>query len=218
MADAATRLEPEKKIRLTQEERSSRTRAKLIAATLDCVRDLGYANVTTTAIAERAGVSRGAMQHQFSTRTELLLAVMDEVVDQLQQPLAAGPGSSATLEERTALIVERYWSVFSSGRLQTIVDIWLGARSDPELFGPLRSHMRAIFRARDRYWHEFFADLDIPNDRLSVAHELTSATARGLALRKTFDESRTRAATPVEIEALKLCIVAILKGDVAIET
>lgn len=213
MADTATTEKPGKRVRLTQEERSSRTRAKLIAATVECVRELGYANVTTTAIAKRAGVSRGAMQHQFATRSELLFAVIDEVVEQLQQPLATSPGAKASLEERVGLIVDRYWSVFSTGRLQTIVDIWLGARSDPEMFSRIGAHMRAIFKARDLYWHKFFADLDIPKDRLSIAHELTTATARGLVLRKMFDQSKPGTRPPAEIEVLKTCIVAILKGE-----
>lgn len=58
--------------RRTQEERSATTRALLLDATIDCLIEFGYANTTTARVAERAGVSRGAQVHHFTTKTALL--------------------------------------------------------------------------------------------------------------------------------------------------
>ena len=70
MTDAA------KRVRRTQEERSAATRAKLLDATIDCLIELGYAGTTTTLIAERAGVSRGAQLHHFPSKDALYRAVV----------------------------------------------------------------------------------------------------------------------------------------------
>lgn len=48
------------RLRRTQEERSQETRARLLDATIESLIDVGYAGTTTTAVCERAGLSRGA--------------------------------------------------------------------------------------------------------------------------------------------------------------
>ena len=53
-----------------------RTRAALIAATLDVVAEKGFAGASLDAIATRAGMSRGAIYSNFAGRGELLLAAM----------------------------------------------------------------------------------------------------------------------------------------------
>jgi AcrR family transcriptional regulator len=58
-------------IRRTQEERRAATRGALLDATIDCLVEYGYHGVTTSRVAERAGVSRGAQVHYFPTKTDL---------------------------------------------------------------------------------------------------------------------------------------------------
>jgi AcrR family transcriptional regulator len=53
-----------------------RTRAALIAATLDVVAVKGFAGASLDAIATRAGMTRGAIYSNFAGRGELLLAAM----------------------------------------------------------------------------------------------------------------------------------------------
>ncbi len=48
-----------------QEERSAETRRRLLDATVACLFERGYAGTTTTELARRAGVSRGAQMHHF---------------------------------------------------------------------------------------------------------------------------------------------------------
>ena len=54
--------------RRTQAERSAETRQRLIAAAIDALCRLGYAATSTVLVADNAGVSRGAMLHQFRPR------------------------------------------------------------------------------------------------------------------------------------------------------
>ena len=63
-----------KKQRRTQEERTAAMRERLLNATVECLYELGYAKTTTTAIVERAGVSRGAQLHHFPTKADLAIA------------------------------------------------------------------------------------------------------------------------------------------------
>lgn len=66
-------------VKRTQAERSAETRAALIGAARPLFATLGYAGVGTDQIARAAGVTRGALYHQFAGKEELFVAVFEEV-------------------------------------------------------------------------------------------------------------------------------------------
>ena len=67
--------------RRSQAERSASTRAALLDATIASLVQDGYANTTTSRVAERAGVSRGAHLHHFQTRQALVAAAMERLAE-----------------------------------------------------------------------------------------------------------------------------------------
>ncbi|KKW64781.1 MULTISPECIES: TetR/AcrR family transcriptional regulator [Mycolicibacterium] len=88
--------EPARKVRRTQAERTAATRAQLIGAARKLFADRGFSEVPTQAIVEAAGVTRGALYHQFDDKTELFAAVYEDVEQELvadigRQISAAGP-------------------------------------------------------------------------------------------------------------------------------
>jgi AcrR family transcriptional regulator len=71
-----------------QEERSAATRAKLIRAARALFAKRGYAAVGTEQIVRRAGVTRGALYHQFPAKEDLFLAVYEDVERELTERVA----------------------------------------------------------------------------------------------------------------------------------
>ena len=67
----------DKPTRRSQAERSASTRALLLDATIDSLVEDGYASTTTTGIADRAGVSRGAQMHHFASKDLLYQEVFE---------------------------------------------------------------------------------------------------------------------------------------------
>jgi AcrR family transcriptional regulator len=90
-----------------QEERSAATRAKLLKAARTLFARSGYANVGTGEIVARAGVTRGALYHQFPAKEDLFLAVYEQVEQELTEGLDALLGESTSPFEamRTGLRV-----------------------------------------------------------------------------------------------------------------
>jgi AcrR family transcriptional regulator len=70
-------------------ERSERTRTQLIVAARELFPDRGYANVPVEEIVRRAGVTRGALYHQFpGGKEDLFAAVFDEVETEVMAGIA----------------------------------------------------------------------------------------------------------------------------------
>ena len=78
-----TALAAAPRTRRSQEQRSAETRERLIVAAIECIERVGYVEATTTLIAQQANVSRGALQHHFATKADLIVAVIDRVSEEL---------------------------------------------------------------------------------------------------------------------------------------
>jgi AcrR family transcriptional regulator len=103
----------------TQAERSAATRRALVAAARPLFTERGYAAVGTDEIARAAGVTRGALYHQFAGKEELFVAVFEQVEAELVERLGAGIGT-ADLSDPVAM-------------LHADVEGWLAACAEPEV-------------------------------------------------------------------------------------
>ena len=73
------------------------TRRKVLDAAIQTILQVGYYQASTNAIARRAGVTWGALQHQFGTREALLLEVLNERWGRLHDQMATAEIHGATL-------------------------------------------------------------------------------------------------------------------------
>ena len=79
-----------------QDQRSAITRAALIEAASGLFAQRGYAAVGTEEIVRHAGVTRGALYHQFKDKEQLFEAVFESVEAQTTQRIAAEALAGAT--------------------------------------------------------------------------------------------------------------------------
>lgn len=120
------------RVRRTQEERTAQTRQALIEAAIASIGDHGYTGASTTLIAQRAGVSRGAMLHHFATRAALMAQVVRHVFNNEMAEYEATrvrTGMGDNLFDWPSLL----WSVLSRPPGMAVLEILQATRSDPEL-------------------------------------------------------------------------------------
>jgi AcrR family transcriptional regulator len=81
--------------RRTQQERTASTRSALVLAARDLFGREGFAAVGTERLAAAAGVTRGALYHQFADKTELFAAVLEqaeaEIAERMLNAVAGVP-------------------------------------------------------------------------------------------------------------------------------
>ena len=114
-------------MREPQQDRSRLTRQRLLEATIDCLADQGWAATTVGVVAKRAGVSRGAAQHHFPTREDLITAALEFMFDSRMEAarleatgLPAGPG-------RTEAIVTRLVEYYTGTLFKAALQVWTAA-------------------------------------------------------------------------------------------
>ena len=105
--------------RRTQEERSAATRAALVDAARRLWAERGYAAVGTPEIATAAGVTRGAMYHQFADKAALFRAVVERVEEDLTGRLGEAVVAAGASDPASAL--------------RAATDGWLDASQEPEV-------------------------------------------------------------------------------------
>jgi AcrR family transcriptional regulator len=201
--------QPQAKRRRTQDERSAETRRKLIQAAIDTICEMGFANATTTDIAERAGVSRGALQHQFGTRHDLLTAVGDQLtVDMLalSEDLST---RGQSVEARVRRAIDYYWSVYSGKTFLAVLNIHLGLKNDQGASSRLRRHFANAYRGSDGPWMDLFADTGLPRHRLAALRRIVLSTLRGLAVARFL--GIIAGAVDAELSMLQSMIVAEMR-------
>src|SRR5271156_233978 len=69
--------------RETQVARSARTRGALLMAARELFAENGFAATGREEIAERAGVTRGALYHHFASKTDVAAAVVERLEGEL---------------------------------------------------------------------------------------------------------------------------------------
>lgn len=131
------------KTRRTQAARTAETKAALVEATIRVIHRVGYGGATTALIAEDAGVSRGAILHQFGTRAELMAEVIRDVFARERREYERIEGETHMghqLSDWPAML----WQVFRQPSGLAVLEILQASRSDPELAERVKATQKAV--------------------------------------------------------------------------
>ena len=201
--------------RQTNEERSAQTRAKVLDATIDCIIELGYAGTTTTLISERAGVSRGAQLHHFPTKAELVAAAVEHLANRLGEDLHARAAALPPDGDRMTAAIDLLWSRFSTPLFPAWLELWVAARTDPELAASLQPLEGQVKRALQRQTQMMFDSSNESSADQALAAQLTLYLMEGLMLSRVLGHENPRARTRREaaaIEGWKRVLPEVLDG------
>ncbi|MFD9890295.1 TetR/AcrR family transcriptional regulator [Amycolatopsis sp. NPDC058986] len=175
-----------------QQERSRTTRRRLVEAAVDCLAERGWNGVTVGVIAERAGVSRGAAQHHFRTREDLVAAAVEMLgeaqIDELRAQAADVPEGASRFQH----VVDMVLNIYTGTMFRAALQLWVVASTDASLRATLVPLEARVGREAHRVTVEL---LGVDESRPGV-RELVQATldlGRGLGLANLLtDDTRRR--------------------------
>ena len=149
-------------------DKRERTRAKLIAATLEVIGEAGFAGASLEAIARRAGVTRGSIYSNFAGRDALMLAAVGAQGMQLDRDFSAPMPLKAQLRGFAERLLDQLPAGASGGEL--VIGYALYALTQPQQRSALAATYAAMFA-------KIAADLEAQyGERLAMnAHALALA-------------------------------------------
>ncbi|WP_410579173.1 TetR/AcrR family transcriptional regulator [Amycolatopsis sp. lyj-108] len=178
-------------IREPQQERSRTTRRRLVEAAVETIGELGWNGTTVALIAERAGVSRGAAQHHFPTREDLVAAAVEHVgeiqIVELRARAAELPSGRSRIERAVDMVLNLY----SGPMFRAALHLWVAASTDESL----RATLVPLEARVGREAHRVTVELLGVDESHQGVRELVQATldlARGLGLANLLTDDTKR--------------------------
>lgn len=160
---------------------------------MECLAELGWSATTTTVVAQRAGVSRGAMQHHFPMREDLITAALEVMFDARMDQARKESTGLPVGAGRTEAIITRLIEYYTGTLFKAALQVWTAAASDPQL----RARVVPLEERFGRVAHGMAVESLGVDDSDPATHRLVQATldlARGLGLADVLtDDSRRRA-------------------------
>lgn len=168
-----------------QAEKSAMTRKAVLDATIRCFLKLGYANTTTSKIADEAGLSRGAMLHHFPSRDKLIAATVDHlnaIRIQNYRDLIQAIDPNAT--DRIDLGIDAYWKHLTSDSFVAFHELIIASRADHELENILIPKIKEFETEWAENTRRLFPEWEPTGEILELAMDLTQYLMEGMAVSK----------------------------------
>ncbi|WP_406288861.1 TetR/AcrR family transcriptional regulator [Embleya sp. NBC_00896] len=178
-------------VREPRQHRSRATRARLLDTAVEVLAELGWLGGTVTVVAERVGVSRGAVQHHFPTREDLFTAAIDHMAGDLFARTRLDGARIPAGPRRTEAVVEALVSMFRGSLYRAALNLWVAAVEDASL----RAKVMPLDRRLSVAMHEMAVDLfraDESRPGVPEAIEATLDLARGLGVSGLLTQDGTR--------------------------
>ncbi len=133
------------------------TRARMLDAVVDCILENGYYEASSNAIARHAGVTWGAIQHQFGTRQALLLALLEDRWHRLTDRIASTEVTGTTLEARLSCVMGALEEHYGTHEYLVFTQVMLDLLQSPASSAATKRAVAAHGRNLTRVWRPLFA-------------------------------------------------------------
>jgi AcrR family transcriptional regulator len=134
-------------------------------------------------VQSRAGVSRGALTHHFTAKSDLVLAAMDHLYEEFSESVrkaaAALPDDPSA---RIRLGVELIWERFHGPLFVASMELWTAARTDPELRAALLPHERRLGAQLRELSVEVFGERVARHPASEAVYQVLLTSMRGQAM------------------------------------
>jgi AcrR family transcriptional regulator len=166
-----------------QAQKSAATRNAILDSAIACIVELGYGRATTTAIAHKAGLSRGAMLHHFPSKLDIIRGAVEHLHNKrlkaFRRAMSRVPPPGA---DRVALGVDAFFDHVRHPLFVAFLELSVAARTDTELAGILKPTAEAFEREWYRTAKEVFPEWHGRDAQFDIALDLSRYVMEGMAI------------------------------------
>ncbi len=175
-----------------KQDRSRITRQRILEAAVESLATRGWEASSVAVIAADAGASRGALQHHFPTREDLIIAALDYVFEQQSERMQTVTVPDIDGRERVAHVLRTIVDLYVGTLFKAALQVWTAAAAD----AALRETILPLERKFGSGVHAMtvrLLDVDDSDPHVRALIQATLDMARGLALADVLtDDSRRR--------------------------
>lgn len=165
-----------------QAQKSASTRTQIIEAAIKCFIDHGYSRTTTTLIADKAGLSRGAMLHHFPSKLAVVRAAVEYLHAKRLSAFRKAVTKPSPDRDHVRQSVEAYWGHVRHPMFVAFFELAVAARTDKELGEILRPAQEAFEREWYQQAVEAFPEWQGRGEKFDLALDLARYVLEGMAI------------------------------------
>ncbi|MBI1179373.1 MAG: TetR family transcriptional regulator [Alphaproteobacteria bacterium] len=195
-----------------QARKSAETRSEILEATIRSYIEVGYSRTTLQQIADRTGLSRGAIIYHFPSMVDVTRAAVAHLQ---QKRLAIYRDSLEQIESEPDFVdaaLETLWQQTSDPLFTAYNELTVAARTDPDLEAILRPAQEEYEREWDRIGRDHSHAISDTDDRFGLTADLAQYLMIGMAVSFMWTDADYRRRRL--IEDLKVHIKALLEHGV----
>jgi len=175
-----------------QPAQSQRARQAFCNATIDSLVAVGYVETSLKRVARVAGFSKGAIQHHFPTKEDLIAATVDELLARTMKPLRAEPRNVA------AALQEAWTRYINTPAYLALLEILIAVRTDPQLKQRVAGDLKAWDERLDEQTRDRYLAVSGDEFEAVMLLNMTRSFMRGLLMQEGYGVSQKDSARYVE--------------------
>lgn len=183
-------VEPGAPTRRRQQERRARTRELLLEATVQCLVELGWAGTSTTEVARRAGVSRGAQQHHYRTKTELVAAAAEHLLQRQRAEYERAFAALPPVRRNVDGALDLLWEIYRGPTFIALLELAVAGRTDETLRQLCADINQRAVEITIETFGRIFPQATATPETVRVALRTALSLMAGLALQSGLDQDR----------------------------
>ncbi|MDM8167711.1 TetR/AcrR family transcriptional regulator [Roseovarius sp.] len=170
----------QKKRRRSQAERREQTQSAILEAAVEILSLEGYANFSSSGVAARAGISRGALEHYYPKRINLIAAACQYSMEAAIEETRSYVKNAEVTQDLIGNFIaasERFF--FAQGYIAQ-VELLIAARADPQLGEVIFPIIKDARRTLDGIWAETIAGWGHDREKAERFVEVSHYLLRGM--------------------------------------
>lgn len=171
-----------------QQTKSIKAQTAIMDSTIQSLMDVGYAETSLNRVAAQAGFSKGALQHHFSTKEDLIAATLDRL---LERPFHSPPKKTRADSVEDTLLVA--WKKYiNTPPYRALMEILNAARTDKQLQLRISSNLLDWGKKLDQQSVEQYESVSGDDEEVIMLLNMTRSFFRGLLIQERYGGDSAR--------------------------
>jgi AcrR family transcriptional regulator len=169
-----------------QEAKSIRARDAICEATIESLVAVGYSETSLNRVAASAGFSKGALQHHYPSKEDLISATVNRL---LARPFERSRHPAKTIEDALMVAWTRY---INTQAYRALLEILNAARTDDLLQTRIADELLQWGRAIDEQSLTEYEAISGDDDEVMMLLNMTRSFMRGLLIQENYGNDKAK--------------------------